>query len=246
MALHVGDLIEHTATFRNPDTSALLDPASVAVTVRTPEGVEQTYTVADDEVQHVNTGVYRVAIEASEPGGWKILWISTGEAQSAEPASVWVEPTEFDTLTGAAVYATTAELRAELGVDSEYLSDRDAARSLVAAEDVIDDMLGAYLPDETTGRKIVEADVEPWQWKKLKRATLALARLLHANPELLTDQRWRSVSGPDFAFSGPLGSAVGSQVVAILDDSGLRRLATRAQARHGVRPEFARFYKGSR
>lgn len=248
MPVHVGDLIEHTVTFRNPDTDALVDPATVAVTVRPPVGDEDTYTQADDELQHVGTGIYRIAVEATVPGSWKLRWLSTGDARAAEPADVWVEPTEFDTLTGLGVYATTTDLRDHLGVDSEHLSDREAAKHVAAAEDVIDRLLGSYYPDETTGRKIVEADVQAWQWEKLKRATVALAALFHANPSLLTEQRWNSVSGPDFSFAGPQGATVGAQVVALLDDSRLRRLATRANAgrRRSIRPEYERFLKATR
>ncbi len=248
MAQHVGDLIENTVTFRNPTTGALVDPTTVAVTVRDPSGTDATYTTGDAELQHAGTGVFRVAIEATDPGSWKFLWLATGEATAAEPSDVWVEPTEFDTLTGLGVYATTSDLRGALGLDSEFLSDREAIRYVTAAEDIIDRMLGSYIPDETTGRKIVEADVEAWQWEKLGRATVALAELFHANPDLITDQRWNSVSGPDFSFAGPMGASVGAQVVALLDDSCLRMLGVRASSggRGTMRGEFRRFLTTTR
>lgn len=97
------------------------------------------------------------------------------------------------------------------------------------AEDVIDDLLGRPTSDPaTTGRKVVQTDVEAWQWAKLKRATIKLAAALWANPNLVGGRRWRSESGPDFSFSGPQGSQVGGQVLALLTASGLRHLAGRA------------------
>lgn len=127
------------------------------------------------------------------------------------------------------VYATAQDLRTQLGVlNPSGLSDDVAEALILEAEDEIDRLLGGWPVDETTGRKITEADVEAWQWAKLQRATLLLAQALYAQPDLLTRQSYRRSKGPDFEFEDPIGAGKVSRVVSVLDDSGLRRLAGRA------------------
>jgi len=121
-------------------------------------------------------------------------------------------------------YCTEDELRSELGVTEAVLSDDDAAKLIEETEDLVDDLLGGWPPDTTTGRKIIEADVETWQWAKLNRATYLLAADVYRTPERYRGQAYKSVSGPDFSFSGPLSGQVPRAILAVLDASGLRRL----------------------
>lgn len=128
----------------------------------------------------------------------------------------------------AVYYSTAALVRTELGYTSQQLSDAAAEKVIEEAEDTIDALLGGWVPDSTTGRKILQGDVEPWQWTKLRRATTILAAKLVLDPDLLGGQQWRSVSGPDFSFSGPLSGKLPGRVTDLLTDSALRRLTGQA------------------
>lgn len=120
------------------------------------------------------------------------------------------------------VYATAEQLRVEVGLaadDTGSLSDADAARLIENAEDRIDSILpqrawarpGARIlpqppatdPLETLGRKVDPAQLDGWQADKLARATCKAAALERADPKAYAGQQWKSVSGPDFSYSGP-------------------------------------------
>lgn len=152
------------------------------------------------------------------------------------------------------IYCTTAQLVAELEVGSDAVPDNAVAtRTIEDAEDLIDRMLGGWFwgPNEQTGRKVTQGDVMPWQWSKLTRATVKLAARLYRDPSVL-DQVYQTISGPDFSASGPKGGAlvkmIGVQVLALLDDSGLRRIAGRATQGRGRRrkPGYERFLTATR
>lgn len=150
-------------------------------------------------------------------------------------------------------YCTSNELRTELGLNAEALPDPIAIAKIQDAEDLIDRLLGgwAWGEEESTGRKVVQGDVMPWQWAKLIRATVKLSARIYQQPDLL-DQTYQTVSGPDFSFSGPKGGAlvhmIGVQVLALLDDSGLRRIAGRARQgrRHRIKGTYERFLRATR
>ena len=131
-------------------------------------------------------------------------------------------------------YITAAALRTALGVNSTTLPDATADALIVQAEDWVDDLLGAWYPDETTGRKILQADVLAWQWEKLGRATITAASALYNTPTLLTAAQYRKQSGPDFSVEDPQGGGPLAPAVTLLNASGLRKLTGRAVA--GRRP----------
>jgi hypothetical protein len=120
-------------------------------------------------------------------------------------------------------YATASQLRELVGTITD-----EAADALIAdACDWIDAELGARTIDPITGRKVIEAEVEPWQWTKLVRATLKVAARLHADSSLLTAIQFDTVKGPDFETSGRITANAdhfGRDVSALLDQSGLRVL----------------------
>jgi hypothetical protein len=129
------------------------------------------------------------------------------------------------------VYTTPDAVRTEAEVDATTLPDDQATRWIIRAENLIDAALGARWVDETTGRKVVQADVDGWRWTKLGDATAILAARLYAHPELLTEQGYMSLSGPDFSRSGPLGSRLFTpEIDALLNASGLRRVGGRARS----------------
>ena len=134
-------------------------------------------------------------------------------------------------------YITAAALRTALGVNSTTLPDATADALIVQAEDWIDSMLGAWYPDETTGRKILQADVLAWQWGKLTRAAALVAAALYNAPTLLTTAQYRKQAGPDFSVEDPLGGGALAPAITLLNASGLRRLTGRAVA--GRRPVAA-------
>lgn len=219
-------LVEEAAT---PD-GAFTQRASIAIaedaTPATPNPVDITVTTATLPEGYFR---FRFDVAVSNPSPYTDAILS--------PAA-----------TGA-TYSTPTAVRTELGVTVSVLSDVAAAKLIADAEDVVDGMLGAWLPDETTGRKIVRGDVEEWQWRALDRATAKMAALVYGNPGLLSTVQYDRIKGPDFERSGRVGTAVGSSVVALLDQSGLRRLTGRAVACRGygyLRPDYRRFLTATR
>lgn len=130
-------------------------------------------------------------------------------------------------------YATEDELRTELGVAEAVLSDAAAAILITDAELFIDLLIGNRGISLPSGRKVVEADVEAYQWTAVNRATVKLAADLYRNPKAYRGAQWKSVSGPDFSVSGPLFAAASSAAEAIagplLTSSGLRRAGVMAR-----------------
>jgi hypothetical protein len=153
------------------------------------------------------------------------------------------------------IYCTVAELVAELEAqEASGIPDTTRAiRQIEDAEDLIDRLLGGWYwgPNEETGRKVTQGDVMSYQWAKLTRATVKLAARLYQQPKLL-DQVYQAVRGPDFSFTGPKGGAlvtiIGVQVLALLDDSGLRRVAGHARPGRGrgIRAGYERFLTATR
>lgn len=221
----IGDLIRVTGTFKN-DAGAATDPTTVKFVFEKPNETATTYVyLTDAQLVRDSPGVFHVDLvpAAGEDGLWLYRWEGTGAVQQAEPGSFEVRPSNIGSTVAAPTYVTAAELRLEVG--DEIDTDR-AQRLILDAEDLIDELLGVRPVNETTGRKVVAADVDGWRFTKLKRATLKLAVRLYREPGL-TGRLWRSVSGPDFSFSGPLsGTEFGSDVEAVLNQSGLRRTTT--------------------
>jgi hypothetical protein len=152
------------------------------------------------------------------------------------------------------IYCTAAALRTELALNEAALPDAAATSKIQDAEDVIDRMLGGWFwgPNEQTGRKVTQGDVMPWQWAKLTRATVKLAARLYNDPSRL-EQIYEITRGPDFSAQGLKGGAlvhiIGVQVLALIDDSGLRRIAGHARqgrGRRGIKGTYERFLTATR
>lgn len=130
------------------------------------------------------------------------------------------------------MYATPTELRDSLGVSSGDLPDEKAEALLEAASDQIDGMLGARQINAETGRRVTESQVYTWQYAKIKRAAIKIASALYSSPELLIEQQFDRVKGPDFETQGPLrrGSAIfGDEVIQLVAGSCLAVLSGRAR-----------------
>lgn len=177
------------------------------------------------------SGIYYAAITApSVQGQYQIVWDSGGASPqfAVDELTVTFTGQPEEPITTNNFYSSPGLVRTELGYTSQQLSDTAAQKVITEAEDAVDALLGGWIPDATTGRKILEGDVEAWQWGKLVRATTILAAKLVLEPDLLEGQQWRSVSGPDFSFSGPLSGRFPTRVIDLLNDSSLRKLTGQA------------------
>ena len=65
---------------------------------------------------------------------------------------------------------------------------------------------------------------------------------MYHDPTLLTVRRYRREKGPDFEVEDPLGGGALTPAVALLNASGLRRLAGRAVAGTRCVPRERRFH----
>lgn len=157
-------------------------------------------------------------------GPYNLIWRDGSGHQAID--QLVVSGTISDDYTGA-YYTTADRLRTEAGVNDTTLTDDAAVPFLADASDIIDDLLGGYFPDQTTGRKIAEADVDAWRWDTIVRAATKVAAQLYTSPDTFNAQQWKSVSGPDFSFSGPLTSPTPRIVLMLLNRSGLRRMTGR-------------------
>lgn len=141
-------------------------------------------------------------------------------------------------------YTTEDAVRSLLNVSSLVLSDEAAGVLIDDASDLIDEALGARPVDPSTGRKVVEADVEAWQWIKLGKATAKLAAQIYRDPAVASGHRWRRQKGPDFEVEDPIGPGQGLlgglPVQTLLNQSGLARLTTTISPPAGssVRPPW--------
>lgn len=189
-------------------------------------------------------GVSDLAV-AGDIVAWCVVTKSGGRKQTTPTVRFAI--VDHDAADLAGYYTTPNRVRDEFDVDDETLDDTRAARLIRDASDLVDQLLGSYLPDATTGRKILQADVEAWQWDLLVRAATKLAAQLHTDPRGFDQQRWRSVRGPDFAFSDPLGSATSRVALQLLNQSGLRRLSGHAATRRAAatRSDLERVWWGA-
>lgn len=231
----VGDLEFRLVDLETGDPAVDWDDADIEQTTESGEGPPWVYE-ASRATDALPAGVDRYQAQ------WRTA--------SAGP---WIDDDEITLVTAPhGTYTTPGALRLELNMDeddTDTLSDVAATKLILDAEDAVDAMLGVgYLwVDEDTGRKVVEADVEGWQWSKLDRATAKMAAALYRDPTMMSGQRYNKITGPDFSREGPLGAQAGSQITALLDDSRLRRLTSRAgNGGPRMRDGYVRFLAATR
>lgn len=136
-----------------------------------------------------------------------------------------------------ATYASPADLRAALGLDSAALSDAAADALLRDAEARIDSAFfagrAASYADPETGRAwsaTLLGTLEQFRRDYLRDATTTVARILRANPAAYDAPRAQSVSGPDFTETSVRRRRVQDDVGHLLRAAALVPSAARATA----------------
>lgn len=77
----IGDRVSLSATFKNADTDALVDPTTVVLTVEKPNG-----TTVNPTVSHPSTGLYTAAVTPAtgEHGRWWYAFVGTGDVPARQ------------------------------------------------------------------------------------------------------------------------------------------------------------------
>lgn len=78
----IGATVKMTATFKNA-SSVNTDPTTVTCIVKTPAGVETTYTYALTTVDKDATGIYSKTITTAENGTYQYYFKGTGTVADA-------------------------------------------------------------------------------------------------------------------------------------------------------------------
>ena len=78
----IGDIVRVFSTFKQ--NNVLIDPSTVAATVKAPDGTSITYTFAGSTVTRDGTGEYHVDIAPTMAGTYRYRFFSTGTGTGAE------------------------------------------------------------------------------------------------------------------------------------------------------------------
>ena len=79
---HVNQTVRITGTFKVG--SAVTDPTTVTLKIKTPAGVISSYTYALAEVTKSGTGVYYKDVSLTASGNWYNRWEGTGTVAAAD------------------------------------------------------------------------------------------------------------------------------------------------------------------
>jgi hypothetical protein len=94
--MYIGSKV--AATFTWVVDGVLTDPTTVVVLVRTPAGVETTYTYGSStELTKVSAGVYKLTLTLNQPETWWFRAKGTGAAEANTEISQYVSPSHFTT-----------------------------------------------------------------------------------------------------------------------------------------------------
>lgn len=88
----VGDYVRISNAFTTLVTGAAIDPTTVSLVVRAPDGTSTTYTYAGATVTKDSTGSYHADIPATMAGLWRYRWTSTGTGAASEESVFEVIP----------------------------------------------------------------------------------------------------------------------------------------------------------
>jgi hypothetical protein len=166
----VGDVESLQLTeVRNQD-GELTDPDAVSLTVRTPAGVEITYTLAEAQITNPETGSFAFNLAYTEDGAWEFTWRTKGGVDLVESGTRYVgieplgDPFPDEDFTVAEVWA-----RSQLLKDRYPKGSGDPDLVLLVA-------LAAPLVGSLTGRAIAgtEGEAVPTGLMELARNAIAM------------------------------------------------------------------------
>lgn len=86
MSYYVGDLVNLQGTFTDTTSGALVNPTTVTMAVKAPDGTQTTPTPTN-----VSTGIYHYQQSATQAGVWTWKMVSTGTGQAANRGSFEVD-----------------------------------------------------------------------------------------------------------------------------------------------------------
>jgi hypothetical protein len=87
----VGDSAVFRGEFRLSETNLLADPLTITATITPPSGAPIDVSYPATTFERVSLGIYRLTIDCTEPGIWRVRWASTGDAKAAEQRSFVVD-----------------------------------------------------------------------------------------------------------------------------------------------------------
>jgi hypothetical protein len=90
-----GNTVEVIGDFTNTSTGAQVDPSQVSVTIRDPNGGENTYTYAASQVVKDSTGIYHYVVLASIVGVWGYRWVGLDTYEAAGEQFFQIMPSQF-------------------------------------------------------------------------------------------------------------------------------------------------------
>lgn len=89
-----GDTPRFQAEFRNY-SSALADPTTVTLRIKTPGGVTTSYTYGAAQITKASTGIFYKDIKLNEAGTYIYSWEGTGTVEKYEEDTVFVKARGF-------------------------------------------------------------------------------------------------------------------------------------------------------
>lgn len=90
----IGTKVRLTAEWRVParPDGTLTDPTTVSLLIRTPDGVQTTYTFAGGDITKDATGQYHYDITPTTTGKHTWRWVGTGAAHAPAEGAFNIEP----------------------------------------------------------------------------------------------------------------------------------------------------------
>lgn len=81
--------------FTDPESGALIDPATVQFKTQDPNGVEAVLSYPHANLTKTSTGVYVAHVDLTAGGAWDFEWVCAGDYKGAEPFRRYVKASEF-------------------------------------------------------------------------------------------------------------------------------------------------------
>lgn len=150
--IDVDESLVLTAEFRDTETDALVDPSTVSVTLRQPDGTLVSYGYPAD-VEKESVGVYQLIHDFDQAGTWRWRWTSTGAGKAVNNGEVYVRPNPLED-PPPFIEVTAAEVKAESRVEFGELDepfddlaiDLMVASAVASVSEIVGRTLDATLP----------------------------------------------------------------------------------------------------